>query len=230
MILAFLGSPRTATTSLWKTLSKHKEITGSIIKEPFNDSIKKVIFPISYLNEFKITEDTKVLLDGTPAAYHFFYDKVSKIEMPIRIIYPMRDQYDRIYSTIKQMVITYSKWKKYPNPHPFMERRYEIDIEKLKHVVPAMLDYENLKNAYRVTNDVLIVKWEDLNIWDICEFLGVEPIDIELPKQNSMIETWNSSHSKKAKEQLDNFFHNNKKLDYLIKEDRRKVYENFNYS
>ena len=48
MILLFLGAPRTATTSLWTVLSKHKDITGSKLKEPLNKSPKKLLFPRCY--------------------------------------------------------------------------------------------------------------------------------------------------------------------------------------
>ena len=227
---AFLGAPRTATSSIWTVFKRHDEVACSIRKEPFNFSPKRDDFPEFYFKEFERTDKTKVLLDGTPAAYHYFHGKINKLRLPIKIVYPMRNAYDRIYSTIKQMVLTHALKPYLYKPHPFMRGKFDIDVDMLKYFIPTLLDYENISRAFIVSDHVFIFKFEDMRIWDICEFLGVRPIDVEMPKLNVMTKSWEAEYSKSCKEKVDNFFHDNKWLDDMIKADKERVLENFNFS
>jgi|SRR5210317_1192344 len=227
---AFLGAPRTATTSIWKVFNNHDEVACSIRKEPFNFSPKRVIFPEFYFKEFERTDKTKILLDATPAAYHYFFDKIKTLRLPVKIIYPMRNPYDRIYSTIKQMILTHALKPYLYKNHPFMRGKFDIDVDMLKYFIPTLLDYENISRAFKITEHVFIFKFEDMRVWDICEFLGVTPIDVELPKLNTMEKSWEAEHSKECKAKVDDFFYDNKWLDSMIQNDKERVFENFNYS
>ena len=230
MILTFLGAPRTATTSLWIALSNHKNIATSKIKEPWNSL---VFSQNKYFEQFKITEDTKILLDGTPCSYHYNWVAMKPVlkDIPMKIIYPIRDPYDRIYSTILQTIVSILKGHKkiktrscFPK---FIEKNKINKDEIIKHF-PIYLDSENLKYAYKFTDDFFIFDFYKLKFNDIFNFLGVESIDLEMPKENTIEQQagdkiLNSKRFKEIKEQLDDLFYKNEQLDYLIKEDRRKL-------
>ena len=118
-------------------------------------------------------------------------------------------------------------------PHlssPFMRGKFDMDVDMLKYFIPTLLDYENISKAFKITRHVYIFPFEDIKIRDICDFFGIEPHDVELPRFNSMEKSWEAEHSKKCKEQLDEFFHNNEWLDTFIQNDKERVLENFNYS
>ena len=132
MILTYLGAPRTATTSLFTALSNHKAIAPSVKKELFNEM--KFDQDV-YLDQFVTTEDTKILLDGTPCAYHYFnyIMKMMVEDTPIKIIYPIRDPYDRMYSTILQTIVSRIKGYKGRSYPKYISSRYKIIKDILAH-------------------------------------------------------------------------------------------------
>jgi hypothetical protein len=201
-MILFLGAPRTATHSLFDLLRKHPNITYSVIKEPFNDSPYKDIFPYRYFSEFKlINQDTKYLLDGTPCAYSFFTDKVIDIPGKKKIIYPMRNPFDRVYSTIKQTIMTrkYNDKKvQYPS---YLSENLDINVDKLIKYIPFMMDSLHLEKAFTVTDDVFIFRFDKMNMKDIFGFLELDPIDGELETLNRM-RIWEKDDHKKIVDKI----------------------------
>lgn len=226
MTLFFLGAPRTASKSLWMAFKKHPEIACSIEKEPFNSTSKKILFASTkrYLKMFNVLNE-KVLVDATPCAYFYYYDIVKRMELPIKIIYVLRNPYDRIYSTIKQTIITHSiaPFKKTAYPD-FIIGRKKIDKNKIMDFIPTLLDGICIEHAFKVTRDILMVKLEDIieDLTPIYNFMGVQPINIKLPHYNKMT-IWKSKIFDGVREDVEGFFTENKdEINEMIEKDRKK--------
>jgi hypothetical protein len=218
--LVFLGLPRTGTCSFYYMIKHYKEIAESKIKEPFVRSIYRDIFPRNYMNEFKITNKTKILFDCTPAPYFYNYNTVKKIQkeygFDIKIIYPVRNPFDRIYSNIKLHLVLYKD---------FYHTNGILDIDKiLKFISEFMLYSISLKFAYKITNDVFIFRFDEWNMNEIFNFIGIEYIDnIKMDKINSF-NVFYTDEYKKVREQLDYCWSNNfKKIAEIILIDLQKI-------
>jgi hypothetical protein len=212
MKLLFLGPPRTATSSLHNLLSKHHKISPSRIKEPFNKSPFRDIFPTRYFNEFKlINEKIDILIDGTPCAYNFFQDKVKKIPMSKKIIYPVRNPFDRVYSTIKQTIIT--NHKKYADVvfPSYIKENLKVDLDKLIKYIPYMMDSIHLERAFEVTNDIFIFRFDKMNTDNIFDFIELEPVSEKLPKLNNMRIWYTHNEYKEIRKTIDIFWSEKRK-------------------
>lgn len=226
LTLVFLGAPRTASKSLWDAMSKHPQIAASREKEPFNNTNKKYMFTTDlYLDYFDITDETKILLDATPSAYFYYYEIVKRMEYPIKIIYPYRDPFDRIYSTIKQTIIShanhYFKRTKYPD---FITGRFKIDETKLIDYIPTLLDSRNLEYAFKVTDDVFIDEMHNIlaHQGNVFKFLGIDHVDLHIRELNKMNQ-WNTKNPyKEIREKVSNWFYKNPELIKMIQDDYRK--------
>lgn len=224
--IIFLGAPRTGTYSLWSALKNHENISCSKIKEPFSkNKNKKFLFGTDYyLKMFKIKEKTKFLLDGTPRPYCYNKEIIKKIKYPIKIIYVIRNSYDRIYSSIKMSIIDKE------SRNSFLLKNNKInEYEIMKIIRYFWKDSIILNDAYEVTNDVLIIKFDDIisgNLNPIFDFLNIKPIEINFPHFNSMEKHWEKMHE--IKKQVDNFFIINKEeIDKIIKEDEEEIYKKY---
>ncbi len=221
MILLFLGSPRTATTSLFNALSKHEDITVSIQKEIMNYENKKLL-ESNYLDYFK-PPHTNVILDGTPNTYKYHSDIVKKIVKKfgfnVKIIYPVRNPFDRIYSMIKQNIVVWDDWK-----YPLIQCPFgDINLKELNRYLFIHRDSENLKHAYSHTNDVFIFRLDQLNMNDIFNFIGVEPIDIKMGKHNGM-RVWDEEPYENHKRIVDEHWAENfKSIAEAILDDLNKI-------
>jgi len=221
--LVLLGPPRTATTSLWTALKKHDEISTSK-----KELIRKVS-PNKYLNQFKINENTKAILDGTPCSYHYYNELVKKLKLiygfNVKIIYPVRNPFDRIYSTFKQNIIHHTNWNmewgEPPKFLPFIIDKNKIDTNKILECFPVNMDSLNLQNAFDVTNDVYIFRLDEMDIKKILNFINVKQQNIILYKSNSLNNEWNECD---VKNQFDNFWNNNlKEISKFIIDDLNKI-------
>lgn len=229
MKLAFLGAPRTSTKSTWDALSKHPEIAESKIKELFNRSIYKDIFPRKYFDEFKITKRSKILLDGTPCAYHFFKRQVEKINIEKKVIYILRNPFDRLYSSIKlNCVIRSSKdYEIHKNPQypSYITYNGRLITKNILEYLPKMLDDLYIRSAYEIANEVYITRFDKSNINDMLEFMKVFPMNIELKRRNSM-DFWENDPQKPI---LDAFWNDNlKEIAKIVLTDLYKVNDKIN--
>lgn len=235
MILTFLGAQRTATWSLWDVLGSHPNIAPSKMKEPFNTNRRYFFSTERYMNEFLWKEDTKVLVDGTPNVFYWNFDIVKKINHRIKIIYPIRNPKDRIYSTIKLKIISHSNRynddlapndsKLYPD---FIVGKRKIDKNKIIDFIPQILDSVNLDYAFRITNEVLIIPFEEIttDLTRVWEFLEVEPMDVSIPKYNRM-NHWYKKPFEKVKAEVDDWIKDNKELENLIDNDSKILKEKY---
>jgi len=224
--LALLGPPRTATSSFWSTFSQHKNIACSKMKEPMHRSYKRFIYPRGYLDEFLVDENTKVLLDGTPSAYFYFFERIKRIKetfKDIRIIYPLRKPQDRLYSTIKMIVLSYViniDVIKYPD---FVINSLKIRKDKLLDSFSLLWDSIHLEHAYRITDKIFITRFDDINLKDIFNFLEVDPIPISLVKRNTLPQ-WNTSVYDNVRGDVDSvFLENRQKINEMILDDLIKI-------
>jgi len=226
-ILALVGQPRTATSSIWRTLSKHENIARSRMKEPMNRSHRRFIYPRGYLDEFLINENTKVLLDATPGAYYYYFDRVKRIKeqfKDIRIIYFVRKPQDRLYSAIKMMVIARGKNINININYPeFIINSLKIRKDKVSDVFHILWDSIHLEHAYMITDKVFITRFDNIILEDIFNFLEVEPIPVSLNKSNEMLE-WNMKIYDKVRIDVDSvFLENRQKINEMILDDLIKI-------
>jgi hypothetical protein len=207
--LIFLGPPRTATTTIFTALGKHPEIACSKVKEPLNYFENKNTLPKNYFDNFYITENTKVLLDGTPLLLLFPYDQ---IKIHKKVIYPVRRPFDRLYSGIKlNMINSYLK----PNetyPPNYKIDKYRIDENKLLIYIKQRVDSVYIKRAFDMTSnkkDVLIFRFGEWDIQKILKFIGVYPMDIEIEKLNHISDDLSDNTFMDIKEHIDYIWRKN---------------------
>lgn len=228
--LVFLGAPRTATTSLWYALKEHEKIAIPKNKEHINYSSKRELFPEEYIKEFQINENTEILLDGTPCAYNYYHDLVKRIvynfKFNVKIIYPIRNPFDRIYSNIKQNIITYHYWKpewgkKYDVPYI---KNGKVDGSKILNFLPHSRDGLNLYYAFDITDDIFIFRLDQLNINDIFKFIGIKPINVNLKIMNQMNKEWFSDEFNNIRMDIDYYWNlYRKEIAEFIREDLYKL-------
>lgn len=225
MKLLFLGAPRTATNSIFHLLKNHPKISPTSVKEPFNTSLFKNVFPHRYFSEFKlIKEDTEILMDGTPCAYSYFKDKVIQIPIEKKIIYPIRNPFDRIYSTIKQTIITNNMKTADVKFPPYIMDNLNIDTNKLMDYLPYMMDSVHIEKALYVTDDVFMFRFDKLNIKDIWNFIELDPIEEKKLEKLNEMKIWYKKPYNDIRNTVDLFWKKNRKeIAKLILNDLNKI-------
>lgn len=131
--LVVLGLPRTGTTSIWKTLGDHPEISKSSVKEPylnlwFED---KVICDIEYMKYYDANKS--VLLDGTPTIYKKNYLQfLHSIQMfDVVCIFVKRDRRESISSKMEHDLLWWYSETSSKKPR-WIDDDHNIDTLKLK--------------------------------------------------------------------------------------------------
>ena len=214
--ILFMGPPRTATCSLWLTLSDHPEIAVSKEKEPLNcqESRRKLDEnPSLYPDMFRMAKQTKVLLDATAFPYHLNKQLVKGVikaaSLKPKIIFPLRNPFDRLYSTVKMMFVR----KAFPrhndtNEHmPSFMNTDPLDFypEKIFESIMWWMDSEIIKDAFEITDDIFIFKFNQFEINGILRYLNVKPVfNKKLLHINACDEEWNRLEDIKNK--VDLFF------------------------
>jgi hypothetical protein len=220
MILTFLGPPRTATTSIFYALRSHSEISSSRVKEPLRHSRYRHLYPEKYLTEFQPNDKTKVLLDGTPCAYSFPSTRmiVDQIDMEKKIIYPLRNPFDRIYSSLKMEI---ARSKLYDIDLDYVQNN-KFDVKKLLEWVRYMTDSRHILNANN-RGDVLLFKFENLDPKNILNFLGVSPMELRFEKTN-MAQEWHTKRFEEERNALNEVWQQNiNSIVNIIYEDLKEI-------
>ena len=229
--LVFLGAPRTGTKSMWIALSKHSEIANSIVKEPWNRySLDETIYMSKNINfykkKFNIKHISKVLLDATPCAYNYHYNYVKNIKMPIKIIYPIRNPFDRLYSTVKQNIVSYFFHWIDKREHDFIKSKTELDYDGLLKFLIYSVDSVNIDWAYKITKNVFMPRFDDIivDMKQMFDFLNVIPIEKKLDRHNSMNELWEENIFDKMRHDVEYFWNKNiKTISKIIIDDLYKI-------
>jgi len=218
-IILFLGAPRTATRSLWSILSQHPEIARTRIKEPltyFSSMNRLMLDPKSYLDEFKINYRTKVLLDTTPFPYHTSLDLVKLIieanDLEAKILYPLRKPCDRIYSSLKMLFVVkkrnFDRLRHITYPAFIKDNPLNFIPDKFLENIGWWLDTEILKSASKVTDEILVFRFDKFDFDKIFDFVRLKPIRIEnFIQTNKLLNEWNTLTLPKIK--VDTFFQDN---------------------
>lgn len=223
--LLFLGPPRTATRSLWVGLSNHKQISACSPKEPLNRKGND----LAYFENYSINKDTKVLVDSTPAAYSLYQGRIKFIlkRFPkidnLKIIYPIRKPHDRLYSNVKQILV--SRFYGRSDWCQFTDAKLRIDRYELMNFIDTFfLDSFHIERARELTEDIFFVRWDKL--WDsvpeILDFINLDPQYIGIPNSNSFVNFFKSEIFDGSREDLKEIF----KLGTPTRKGMNKIFKN----
>lgn len=166
MKLIIPGLGRTGTKSLWKFFGKYPEVASSKLKEPIR--INKVLD--NYLENFNITDQTKMLFDGTPELTNSYLIHDLLLHPDIDVIYQIwfdRNPLDRIKS-LK------GKYKRMPKYKKISDEIQEIPVD----------DGVSLERAKSILGhqNIFISKIDEPNVERKIEhFLGLGETNISLP-------------------------------------------------
>ena len=146
--------------------------------------------------------------------------------MDIGIIYPFRNPFDRLYSTIKQNVVTNSLYEWKGKSHPdYIKGRFKVDFDILIKSLYWITDSVNLEWAYKITDDVFLTKFDDIinDLNPVFKYLNVDPIDIKMEKTNEM-KWWSCDPFKNIKAEVDLFWKDNiKEIAKIVLDDLTKT-------
>jgi hypothetical protein len=177
--LLHVGTPRTGTTSLWKMLRKHEDITVSKVKEPIWQWDKNIDH---YLDWFDIKDGTKVLVDCTPITILLAYQRryfrdISKLNKITRrcCLYTLRsDPIRRIKSYMESLSADYYLRKR----HSALIVDGEISFKGLEFITYTYINDAaiiRMNHQFFGESNVFIVKLEEFNdrLSELYQFLGI---------------------------------------------------------
>jgi hypothetical protein len=198
--MLFMGLPRSGTASIFSMLARHSNITPSFAKEPLNthkydDYSTPFKTAEVYKKNFRdITLTTKILMDGTPSAYHAPHIN-NIIKLPwinqIKILYNLRNPIKRISSYLKLRYVL-SSGLGYLNEEGrrfsrnFFTNGKIINEDYFYYFLNNLLDHTALKRCEeRLSNNIYIVNNFNFNFKEMFEFLEIEQQQMFLPRFNS---------------------------------------------
>jgi len=197
----FLGNGRTGTTSIWSGFRNHSQVSCSIRKERLLQ-IPPDVFDLEFYipHNFNTTEDTKVLLDGSPgiSRVHLnFFDLMKKNKHTKRVchLYTVRDDEERIDSYFINLISAY--YRHMISAPWWIGRGDEIIYENLLMELEDELNtFKNLENVEKIIGkeNMFLVRIDKFNknMEKIQEFLGLNYEDIRIQQLNKRAEKFNN--------------------------------------
>jgi len=197
----FLGNGRTGTTSIWSGFRGHSQVSCSIRKERLLQIPPDVLDLDFYIpHNFNTTEQTKVLLDGSPGIPRLqinFFDLMKKNRNVKRVcqIYTVRDDEERIDSYFINLLSAYyrhmiaapwwlGKGDEIIHENILMELESELNTFKYLEQVEKIIGKDNM----------FLVKIDSFNKYmkEIQQFLNLDYEDIKISKLNQRAEKFSS--------------------------------------
>lgn len=178
MDLIIPGLARTGTKSLWRFFKTHHQVAASRNKEP----LRLYKLDDNYCDRFDITEQTKMLFDGTPELTNTDIIDELKNHKDIDNIYQIwfnRNPLDRLRSLLKRLA-TLTKMELDTVPKQFFSQDMDFQLEIAKEKLGE-------KNIFISKIDVINVERHIEN------FLGIDRTNIVMPwDRNAKIKDENS--------------------------------------
>jgi|WetSurSiteA1Bulk_404760.scaffolds.fasta_scaffold00418_10 hypothetical protein len=225
--LVLSGLPGTGSFSFWHAFGFHPEIERSSEKEPATLFSYRIFVPTSdnYISHYyKITEKTKVLLDGsiTPTTDYIKFLMTVKDINRICCVFRIRDLKQMILSQISSYTAAFFN-NFIPRPE-FLNEDYSINFDNLYfHILETVNQHTHIENVEKILgkNNILIVALHSFfeNQKTILSFFGVDNnVSIERcclnSTKNHFVSRDHFDMMCKVKEFV---FNNSDKLDKVIK-------------
>lgn len=174
-----IGSMKCGTTSMFRYLIQHPEISGSNPKEPqfFSDPKKYSLGMDSYLTYWK-DKNSSILLEGSPnytkyPAFSGAPEAINSYDIHPLFIYLVRNPFDRIISHYNHKVRANDPCD-ILDKHLINTSDYYLQLEQYKPFFPAenimVVDFDEFRNR----TDVVVNK--------IFEFLGLNTCKVNTAK------------------------------------------------
>ena len=240
--LVVLGMPRTGTSSIWKFLRNHPQISVCKIKEPVWNWDKN---PDTYLDLYDLNEDTKVLADCSPILETKFkleaYNNLKVIDR-FCCLYTLRCPFARVNSWMNYILKAFfakrERWirRGFKRP-PYLDKNEQF----MKHILfyyycQRLREYNIIKEAEQLFTRqnlfiTLLSKFDQRGLW---KFLNVDDsYEFAFPHETNRIGYENARGYGvylKMKDEFDSWLESNMdKLSKIKEENCLKIEEEYGF-